>query len=519
MFEARRKKSRRSAVVVASTIVTLSFAANAQVTVAVSAGVAVPLACDGTQVARWSVNGAERSVTVSGGRIRIGDADVGAVPDETAGATVAIAPDGSPALEFVGPNGRTTVVGVDGRGRMRRWVARGRARPPAWAQPATIEPQKAAVVQLAAGLDFTCARLADGRVECFGKNDYGQLGNGTTTRSARPVFVQGITDAIDIRTYQAHTCVLRANHTVACWGYGEDGQLGQGARASSNVPVAVRGINDAVHISAGHSHSCAVRRNGSVWCWGSNNLGQLGASPAADGPRVAAALAEPSTPPQHTAVTGAGSLVPIEIAGVRDAVQAGCGYGHTCALRRDGTVWCWGLNNYGQLGDGTRTHRLTPSAVPGLSNVRTLAVSDPSCAITMNGQALCWGNNSMRQTGLIDSAATLTPSPIRLTSVIDIAIGPGSHVCARTQTFVGAYCWGDNMLGELGNGSTQQLTSPAPMRDVPSPVHVVAGQNHTCVLSRDGTVRCAGSNREGALGQERMGIGAEHSMPVIVQGL
>lgn len=504
---------------VGAAIATLPSAVHAQVSIAVDAGVAVPIACDGSQVARWSVNGAERTVTVSGGRVLVGGADVGAVPYETAGATVAIAPDGSPALEFVGPNGRTTVVGVDGRGRMRRWVARGRARPPVWAQPATVEPQKALVVQLAAGLDFTCARLADGRVECFGKNDYGQLGNGTTTRSARPVFVQGITDAIDLRTYQGHTCVLRANHTVSCWGYGEDGQLGQGARASSNVPVEVRGIQDAVQLGVGHSHTCVVRRNGSVWCWGSNNLGQLGASPAADGPRVATALAEPQTSPQHTAVTGAGSLVPIEIPGIRDAIQAGCGYGHTCALRRDGTVWCWGLNNFGQLGDGTRTHRLTPGAVPGLSNIRSLAVSDPSCAITTNGQALCWGNNSMRQTGLIDSAATLTPTPIRLTSVIDIAIGPGSHVCARTQTFVGVFCWGDNMLGELGNGSTQQLTSPAPMRDIPSPVHVVAGQNHTCVLSRDGSVRCAGSNREGALGQERIGIGAEHSMPVTVQGL
>jgi hypothetical protein len=270
MCRARQRRTTTSFALV-SAITALTSAASAQVSVAVETGAAVTISCDGTQIARWSVNGAERTVAVSGGRIRLGSADLGAVPDETAAATVAIAPDGSPALEFVGPSGRTTVIGVDGRGRMRRWVARGRARPPAWAQPATIEPSKAMVVQLAAGLDFTCARLADGRVECFGTNAYGQLGNGTTTTSsARPAFVQGITDAIDLRAFQAHACVLRANHTVSCWGYGN------GSTQRLTNPAPMRDIANAVQVSAGQNHTCVLLRDGSVRCVGSNREGALG---------------------------------------------------------------------------------------------------------------------------------------------------------------------------------------------------------------------------------------------------
>src|SRR5437773_3237199 len=218
---------------------------------------------------------------------------------------------------------------------------------------------------VAAGGLHTCMRLPDGTVQCWGRNNFGQLGNGdgSLTSSSVPVAVRGLTTATRVVTGDAHTCALLGDGTVQCWGVGDSGQRGDGTFNNiSSVPVAVVGMDGAGHltnavaVAARGYHSCALLGDGTVWCWGRNQDGQLGngiplpAPPATQCPSSWCA----ATPVRASGITGAAAVI------------AG-GY-HTCAvLMPDRTVQCWGRNDDGQLGDGTRTSSSTPVPVGGLT--------------------------------------------------------------------------------------------------------------------------------------------------------
>jgi alpha-tubulin suppressor-like RCC1 family protein len=178
--------------------------------------------------------------------------------------------------------------------------------------------------------DETCAVLATGRVDCWGPNRDGQLGNGTHNRSTVPVGVRGITNAIQAAASGSHVCAVLASGRVDCWGRNDVGQLGNGTRTSSAVPVRVSGITNAAAVAvAVRGYSCAVLRNGSVECWGHNDKGQLG-------------IGHPSS----------GSLVPVRVTGLTGAVSISTGAGHACSLLSSGGADCWGYNDYHQLGFG-----------------------------------------------------------------------------------------------------------------------------------------------------------------------
>src|SRR5439155_1249809 len=198
---------------------------------------------------------------------------------------------------------------------------------------------------VAAGGLHTCMRLPDGTVQCWGRNNFGQLGNGdgNLTSSSVPVAVRGLTTAAGVVTGDAHTCALLGDGTVWCWGRSDDGQLGNGARASASTPVPVTNLTGVTAMTAGFYHTCALLPNGTVWCWGRNDEGQLG-----DG-------------------TTLGRPAPVQVAGITGALAVSGGYHHTCALLSDGTVQCWGRNLEGQLGDGTTTSSSTPVRVGGIT--------------------------------------------------------------------------------------------------------------------------------------------------------
>ena len=236
----------------------------------------------------------------------------------------------------------------------------------------------------------TCAVLRSGGVACWGFNGTGQLGNGNAVNQATPVTVQGLGAPVRmVSTGANHSCALTGGGAVQCWGHNANGQLGDGTTQPSLVPVAVRGLQSGVvAITSGFTHNCALLQSGAVRCWGGNGRGQLGAGTAA---------------PQ--------SLEPLEVAGLRGVVRIAAGSLHACALDGAGAVACWGDNAHGQVGDGTLTARNRPAAVRGLAaDARGLALgAEHSCALLQGGGVLCWGNNGSGRLGDATLASRAIP--------------------------------------------------------------------------------------------------------------
>ncbi|MFZ9697666.1 MAG: Ig-like domain-containing protein, partial [Ilumatobacteraceae bacterium] len=209
--------------------------------------------------------------------------------------------------------------------------------------PVRIASISARVTSISADDQTYCATTEDGAAQCWGRNDWGNLGDGTTTRRFAPVEVIGLNSGATKIAVSTHTtCAVTGSGGVMCWGYGGNGQNGNGTTNQYQLPVAVTGITDAIDIDGGHQHFCARLSSGQLKCWGWNGYGQLGTG---------------NTSNASTPVTVA------DVSGVRDVSTA---YYHTCALSTEGTVQCWGYNGDSQLGDKTTTSRYAPGGVAGI---------------------------------------------------------------------------------------------------------------------------------------------------------
>jgi alpha-tubulin suppressor-like RCC1 family protein len=330
------------------------------------------------------------------------------------------------------------------------------------------------VAQVVTGYYYACARLTNGTVDCWGDNTYGQLGNGSkgATGIATPVRSSTgtgpLTGVVQIAAGKYHTCARLSNGTVACWGHNGYYELGNGSNLEHLLPVLVRNGNNSgpltgeVSISVGQYDSCAVNSDGSARCWGLNQFGILG-----NGNQRASAL-----PARIKGVNGKGFLV--NVSSIAAAPQ------HTCALLRNKTVDCWGFNGMGQVGNGTTVTRLSPVVVrntlgnAALVNVAQLTVGggsdgDHSCVRIVNSTAMCWGSNNFGQLGVGTKNQHLRPAVVvastgggALTNVLGVFAGPIS-TCAVIKGG-NAKCWGFNQGGQFGNGSAHNATRPIPAK-------------------------------------------------------
>lgn len=310
--------------------------------------------------------------------------------------------------------------GINGQGALSDGTATSRP------VPGSIMGAGRTYTKIATGSASSCGLLANGTVECWGQNSYGQVGDGTTTRRYLPVKVLGLSGASDIQAGVYHFCALTSGGAVKCWGRNDAGQIGDGSTANSLAPKQVSGLTSGVtRIFAAHQISCAII-NGRTKCWGRNDYGQLGDGTTTQRP----------TPVDVTILSG----VPTEIA---------ADHSKTCAIVAD-ALRCWGYS-LDFLGDGKTQRSLTPIQVTGLTSgvTRISLGSGHSCAIA-NGAAKCWGQNGDGQVGDGTRDDKLMPVQVIASKVTEISAG-ASHTCAIVSGSV--HCWGSNAYGQLGNGS------------------------------------------------------------------
>lgn len=399
------------------------------------------------------------------------------------------------------------------------------------------------------GGQHTCGLTDSGGVKCWGKNDFGQLGDGTLTNRSTPVDVVGLTSGVSaIAAGYSHTCALTTSGGVKCWGNNLNGQLGDGSFSHQLTPVDVDGLTSGVNaITAGFFHTCAVTTSGAVKCWGRNNYGQLGDGTTTsrglptdvvglDSDVSAIAAGEFHTCALNTAdgvkcwgENGSGQmgdgtttsrLIPVDVSGLPSEVSTiVAGEFHNCALITLGGVKCWGSNGSGQLGDGTTTNRSTPVDVVGLASgaIGIAAGSSHTCAVAATGEVKCWGKNDFGQLGDGTTTRHTTPMDVPgLVSGVSAIAARWGHTCAVT-TSGGVKCWGYNKFGQLGDGTTTDRSTPANVAGLDNGVSAVeVGFHHTCVLTIAGGVKCWGDNTGSQLGD---GTAISHSTPVDVIGL
>ena len=343
------------------------------------------------------------------------------------------------------------------------------------------------ILEVALGLQHTCAKKPNGTVKCWGDTTHSQSGTGTTSDGglfASPQAVD-VTDARHIAAGQYHTCIVRTSGKVACWGENADGQAGTGVANGPPVakPTDVAGITDAVGIACGASFSCALRSGGGVACWGNGLGGQLG--------------------------TGSKQIqpVPAPVSMLTNAVAISAGESHACAVKADGKVACWGDNVNGQLGTGDQLERTTPTVIASLDAMAIVAAASRStCAAKKSGGVFCWGANEIGQLGSGAANPTPNPSPTAVSGLDAIALWAGSvHACAVRRGGAVA-CWGAGFQGQIGDGqpratATTPTPSPSAVSGISNAIGVGTGGNHSCAPTVTGAILCWGENAHGELGK------------------
>ena len=306
------------------------------------------------------------------------------------------------------------------------------------------------VVDLAAGMKYSCSLHDSGAVQCWGDNESGQLGNGTVTNSLSPVAVVGIDNAVQISAGRLHTCVATADGRAKCWGYNDDGQVGNGSRSWAVVTPVDVGLSDVVQVSAGKDHSCALLASGDLSCWGEDWAGQLGNGPDASD-----------------------SASPTPVVGIGDVVDVAAGGSRTCAVTADGAMKCWGYFH-----DWEKYQ--SPTDVTGIdSAVGVTGEYWVTCAVLEDGTVPCWNGPN--------DAKVATPG---FTDIVEVS-GGSSSVCGLDSSAV-VHC-------SYGRDHGTQLPGEV-VTNLGSVESVSVGLSHMCAAEVVGSVRCWGSNSYGQFG-------------------
>ncbi len=387
------------------------------------------------------------------------------------------------------------------------------------------------VAKVATGGLHSCALKRDGTVWCWGSGAYGKLGNGDTADQHLPVQVSNVVDFVDIEAGFFNSCGIRHNGEAWCWGRGNTGQLGNGTTSDSNIPVQVSTITNWAKLTVNgiQGQVCGITKDGTAYCWGEGTNGKLGNG----------GTGQQNTPVAVLKDTGSGSW--------RDWIDIDSELHNTCGVRRTGQAYCWGVDADGQIGNGSATSTYNrPVAVSTYSDFKKIAVGSGSiCGLRVNGEVACWGDDGSGELGngpditgdqaspvmtplknIIDIAAGLDAflaiSDTNVRPVIKEPVGTGKitnldNAACAIKSDGTAWCWGQDTVGQLGNGPvlTASRTQPSMVTDTGPWVRLGIGgqgnENVNCGIKNDGTAWCWGDDTGGGLGNGSGITGAQSS--------
>lgn len=344
------------------------------------------------------------------------------------------------------------------------------------------------IISMALGGQHSCVVRAGGEIFCWGKGRAGQLGVGSYPfTQSTPAPLATPINAVQVSAGYQFTCAVDANNSQWCWGANSSGQLGLGHETTQHSPQQGIGVSSIGPNAMGHWHGCAQLPDNTASCWGWNNRGQLGNGVVGDGAGDGGQMPYPN---------------PAPVLGLTDVQQVALGHFHSCAMLGNGTVYCWGYNGWGEIGNGDfggTTPVPSPALVVNLNDAVQIAAGDQfTCARRAGDTLACWGKNGAGQYGNANESTSPSPTDVTtIDNVKDMALGR-RHACAirgdRTL-----WCWGDNAEGQVGDGSG--IDQNAPQHILDDVEHVALGDFHSCAARTDGSVWCWGLGDDGRLGQ------------------
>lgn len=333
-----------------------------------------------------------------------------------------------------------------------------------------------AAKEITLGADTTCVRTVADRLRCFGNNPNGEVGDGTKTRRTAPTApIVDLEGVAQVGIGEQSVCARLSNGTVRCWGVTRGGLLGETSPAPDTVstPQPVPGVVDAIDLAVGVD-ACVVRAGGSVVCWG---------------------RCRPDVPPPCAST-------PMALPGLTTAAQIATAWGSYCVRRTEGDVWCWGNNSNGQLGDGTRDNRAIPVRVAGMTDVLAIAMGGSifspwpfggrgvsTCALKKDGSVYCWGLR------LKDGAPREVTRPERVEGLSARALRIATNGALSCAITVGGRteCWGYSTAYGFGIPGGVPWESARVVIGAPQSVSVGVGGDRACVVGTDGLPRCWGA--------------------------